>query len=107
MVLIPSTFPQNSLCNSSLLPPRPVQLIFLDLSMPGMDGYQLLAQLKADPMTKDIPVVINTGKILTEGEHAQLVGYAAAILPKATLSSGMVINTFKTVLSAETARNRE
>ncbi|MDD2759943.1 MAG: response regulator [Methylomonas sp.] len=35
-------------------------LILLDVMMPGMDGYQVIARLKADPDTHDIPVVFVT-----------------------------------------------
>jgi signal transduction histidine kinase/CheY-like chemotaxis protein len=40
----------------SLLP----QLITLDIAMPGFDGWQVLARLKADPELKHIPVVVIT-----------------------------------------------
>lgn len=33
-------------------------LIFLDLNMPEMDGWQCLSKLKTDPDTKNIPVII-------------------------------------------------
>lgn len=33
------------------------QLILSDISMPGMDGYELCRQLKKDKKTKDIPIV--------------------------------------------------
>lgn len=33
------------------------QLILSDISMPGMDGYELCRQLKADKKTRDIPIV--------------------------------------------------
>ena len=39
--------------------PRP-DLILLDIKMPGLDGYSVLAQLKADPDTADIPVIFVT-----------------------------------------------
>lgn len=32
-------------------------LILMDINLPGMDGYEALAVLKADPNTRDIPVV--------------------------------------------------
>ncbi len=32
-------------------------LILLDIMMPGMDGYQVCERLKADPQTRDIPVI--------------------------------------------------
>jgi len=35
-------------------------LILLDIRMPGVDGYQLCRQLKADPVTREIPVVFVT-----------------------------------------------
>ena len=39
--------------------PKP-DLILLDVMMPEMDGYQVLEQLKADPETRDIPVIFLT-----------------------------------------------
>jgi len=32
-------------------------LILLDIKMPGMDGYETIAALKANPLTNDIPVI--------------------------------------------------
>jgi CheY-like chemotaxis protein len=36
------------------------ELILLDLSLPGMDGLEIVAKLKADPETRAIPVVAVT-----------------------------------------------
>src|SRR5712692_8298135 len=35
----------------------PPELILLDILMPGMDGYEVLRQLKRDPRLRDIPVI--------------------------------------------------
>ena len=37
-------------------------LIVLDIMMPVLDGYETLRRLKADPETKDIPVILLTAK---------------------------------------------
>jgi two-component system response regulator len=42
-------------------------LIFLDIEMPRMNGLETLRRIKADPMLKDIPVVMLTG--VAEDEH--------------------------------------
>lgn len=41
---------------------NPPALIMLDLDMPVMDGFETLRKLKDDPATKDIPVIILSGK---------------------------------------------
>jgi putative two-component system response regulator len=43
-------------------------LILLDVEMPGMNGYEALKEIKANPETADIPVIFLTGKNDTEDE---------------------------------------
>ena len=37
-------------------------LIFMDIVMPGMNGYQATRQLASDPQTRAIPIVMVTSK---------------------------------------------
>jgi len=46
-------------------------LILLDIEMPGMDGFEVCRRLKADPATRDIPVIFVTAHI---GDEAQMRG---------------------------------
>ncbi len=41
---------------------RQPDLVLLDVVMPGLDGYQTCERLKADPATRDIPVIFVTGQ---------------------------------------------
>jgi signal transduction histidine kinase/CheY-like chemotaxis protein len=59
--------------------------IILDLNLPGMTGFEVLDRLKQEPLTRNIPVVICTSRILTEAERSELAGKAAAILNKQNL----------------------
>jgi twitching motility two-component system response regulator PilH len=36
-------------------------LIFLDIVLPGMNGFSALRQLRRDPLTKDIPIIMISG----------------------------------------------
>ena len=45
-------------------------LILLDIMMPEMDGYEVCRQLKADPATRDIPVIFLTAKT-QEGDETK------------------------------------
>jgi CheY-like chemotaxis protein len=44
-----------------LLEPKP-DLVILDLALPGMDGYEVLRAMKADPTTDRIPVLVVSAK---------------------------------------------
>ena len=60
----------------------PTDLILLDIMMPEIDGYEVCRQLKANPLTRAIPVIFITAKAETEDEVQGLALGAADYLTK-------------------------
>lgn len=60
-------------------------LIVSDLTMPGIDGFGLVEELKLDPRTKDIPVVVVSAKDITAEERKRLKGNIEAVYQKGSL----------------------
>ncbi len=59
-----------------------VALVILDLLMPGVDGFDVLAKLKSTERLRDIPVVIYTGKQLDAGDRNRLSQHYELLLQK-------------------------
>ena len=50
-------------------------LIFLDIVLPGMDGFNALRALRRDPATKDVPIIMISGNAqATEQFYVQRIG---------------------------------
>lgn len=60
-------------------------LIVSDLTMPGIDGFGLVEELKLDPRTKNIPVVVVSAKDITAEERKRLNGHIEAVYQKGSL----------------------
>jgi putative two-component system response regulator len=60
----------------------PPDLILLDVMMPVMNGYEVCERLKADPHTRDIPVIFLTALDDQEAEHRCLTLGAADFISK-------------------------
>ena len=57
--------------------------VFLDLALPGRNGLEILVSLRTDPITRNIPVIINTSEVLNEEDRQRLLDEgAAAVLSK-------------------------
>jgi putative two-component system response regulator len=55
----------------------PPDLILLDVTMPEMDGYEVLVRLRQDPTTRDIPVIFVTARdAALDEEHGLKLGAA-------------------------------
>ena len=58
------------------------EVVILDFSMPEFSGTQIVEQLRANPRTKNIPILINTGTVLNEEERQRLAGHVQSITSK-------------------------
>jgi signal transduction histidine kinase/CheY-like chemotaxis protein len=61
---------------------RHPRLIILDLVLPDLTGFEVLDRLKADPATRDIPVIVSSAKSLSADERGRLAGNSLAVVPK-------------------------
>jgi PAS domain S-box-containing protein len=53
---------------------RTPDLVLTDVMMPGMDGFELLRELRADPCTREVPVILLSARA---GEESRIEGLAA------------------------------
>ncbi len=74
-------------------------LITLDLGMPGLNGEDILSELKADPATQAIPVAVITSKLLSLSDQAELAAHADAVLNKSALGDAEVKSIFRELLN--------
>jgi len=74
-------------------------LIFLDFLLRDMTAFDVLDELKADPRTREIPVILQTSHELKEDERTRLATETAAILAKHTLSREVAISRIRDALS--------
>jgi signal transduction histidine kinase/DNA-binding response OmpR family regulator len=56
--------------------------VILDLSMPGMDGFEFLERFRATPAGRGTPVIVWTVKDLTSADHDRLAATAQAVVRK-------------------------
>lgn len=73
-------------------------VIFLDLIMSEMSGFEVLHKLKENVATRHIPVIINTSKVLETLERQDLNAKVAAILSKNTGSREILMKNIKDAL---------
>jgi PAS domain S-box-containing protein len=83
--------------------PRP-DLILLDVMMPGMDGYAVLARLREDDATREIPVMFLTALSGTKDEEDGLQRGAVDYITK-PIKPAVVLARVATQLVAKRARD--
>ena len=74
-------------------------LVLLDINMPGMDGYEFLARIDADPTLADLPTIVLTSAIIGPAERARLAR-ASRIVSKSELGTIVLSDAIDEVLAA-------
>ncbi|MEJ8800774.1 response regulator [Pontibacter sp. H249] len=65
-----------------VLAKQKIDCIILDLNLPGMKGYDWMKKVKSNTGLSDIPIIIYSGKDLSEEEETQLKEFANTIIIK-------------------------
>ncbi|MET8154437.1 response regulator [Actinoplanes sp. NPDC049668] len=87
---------------------RRPDLIICDLLMPGMDGFDVVAALHADPATSGIPVVILTARSLTTTDKARLSAKIITTMPHGPGATSLPeLSRLVGELTGRTAEHRE
>jgi len=80
-------------------------MIFLDIVLPGMNGFAALRQLRRDPVTREIPIIMISGnEQATEQFYAQRIG--ADDFMKKPFSRSEVFARIERLLDAEQVPKR-
>jgi PAS domain S-box-containing protein len=75
-------------------------LVLTDLMMPNMSGFELIFRLRGEEKTRAIPIVVFTGRDLTDDDRNTLNGRIQNLLSKSDLAPADLVSTVKATLRA-------
>jgi len=73
--------------------------VFVDLMMPGMNGFELVARLRSREPMRSVPIIVLTNKELTEDDRATLASHADRIVAKSELRAADLCATVRQAVS--------
>jgi PAS domain S-box-containing protein len=76
-------------------------LVVLDLMMPQVSGFEVVAALKDSPQGRSIPIVVVTGKELKAEERAQMSGQVLCVMEKSGFSATDFVAEVQRALAGE------
>lgn len=78
-----------------------VDLVLLDLMMPDMDGFEVLETMREHEHSRHIPVIVVTGRLLTESDMSRLNRGVATILSKGLFSIEETVTHISSALNRQ------
>ena len=78
-------------------------LILMDLSLPGMDGWEATRQLKSDERTRNIPVVALTGHALAGASEGAKRAGCDSFVTKPCLPDDLVVEVRRMLSTVKNA----
>jgi CheY-like chemotaxis protein len=77
--------------------------VVLDLRLPDMSGFEIMERIRRDPALMNLPVIVFTGKELTEGEETRLMELSQCIVLKGVQSPERLLDEASLFLHLVTA----
>ena len=78
-------------------------VIFLDLMMPVMDGFEFIEELKKNPEHRPISIVVVTAKDLTSADRLRLNGGIEKLIEKKSLIQEDLLEEIRQTLESHTS----
>ena len=86
------------------MPTRLPDLVLLDVSLPGMDGLEVLARMRDDAVLCDVPVIVVTAHAMAGDRERYLAAGFDGYVPKPIVDERVLIETIEALLSRRARR---
>ncbi len=97
----------NGLEALDIIEAEDIDLVLLDLQMPELDGFGVLEKMRADERTRNIPVIVVTGLVLSETEIKRLNEGVSVILQKGLFSIDETVDHIESTLNKKQQLSHE
>ena len=87
----------------AIMPMRPPALVLLDVSLPGLDGLEVLARIRRDAALRDVPVVAVTAHAMAGDRERYLAAGFDGYVPKPIVDERVLIDTVERLLPGRPA----
>jgi len=76
-------------------------VLLLDIMMPRLDGFGVIERLRADPKTRDLPIIVISVKELTDEETMRLKESVTLIMRKQGFNGEHLMQEIRHILGTE------